>query len=110
MQHVIKIQYGYFFLKYIKWGVWRVVVCPSYIWDARSLKVKQMYPGITFEIRVYGIHLSPDCSTLKIKSLDPSKSQQLFRSRRDVKARTFFSNTSEISSSMENQIYLQLHI
>ena len=25
--------------KYIKWGVWRVAVCPSYIQDARFLKV-----------------------------------------------------------------------
>jgi hypothetical protein len=25
--------------KYIKWGVWRVAVCPSYISDARFLKV-----------------------------------------------------------------------
>ena len=35
-----KIQYVYLLKKYIKWGVWRVVVCPSYIQDARFLKVK----------------------------------------------------------------------
>ena len=35
-----KIQYIYLLKKYIKWGVWRVAVCPSYIQDARSLKVK----------------------------------------------------------------------
>jgi hypothetical protein len=34
-----KIQYGYLLKKYIKWGVWRVAVCLSYIWDARFLKV-----------------------------------------------------------------------
>jgi hypothetical protein len=28
--------------KYIKWGVWRVAVCPSYIKDARFLKVKYL--------------------------------------------------------------------
>jgi hypothetical protein len=26
-----KIQYVYLLKKYIKWGVWRVAVCPSYI-------------------------------------------------------------------------------
>ena len=35
-----KIQYVYLLKKYIKWGVWRVAVCPSYIQDARFLKVK----------------------------------------------------------------------
>jgi hypothetical protein len=35
-----KIQYVYLLKKiYIKWGVWRVAVCLSYIWDARFLKV-----------------------------------------------------------------------
>jgi hypothetical protein len=29
----------YVLKKYIKWGVWRVAVCPSYIYDARFLKV-----------------------------------------------------------------------
>jgi hypothetical protein len=30
--------------KYIKWGVWRVAVCPSYIEYARFLKVKLRLP------------------------------------------------------------------
>ena len=34
-----KIQYVYLLKKYKKWGVWRVAVCPSYIQDARFLKV-----------------------------------------------------------------------
>ena len=34
-----KIQYVYLLKKYIKWGVWRVAVCPSYIQYARFLKV-----------------------------------------------------------------------
>jgi len=37
-----KIQYVYLLKKYIKWGVWRVAVYPSYIQDARFLKVKPM--------------------------------------------------------------------
>jgi hypothetical protein len=39
VQHVKKIQYVYLLKKYIKWGVWRVAVCPFYIWDAQLLKV-----------------------------------------------------------------------
>jgi hypothetical protein len=35
-----KIQYIYLLKKYIKWGVWRVAACPSYIKDLRFLKVK----------------------------------------------------------------------
>jgi hypothetical protein len=27
---------------YIKWGVWRVGVCPFHIWNPRFLKVKQL--------------------------------------------------------------------
>jgi hypothetical protein len=27
--------------KYIKWGVWRLAVCPPYIQDARFLKVNE---------------------------------------------------------------------
>ena len=34
-----KIQYVYLLKKYIKWGVWRVAVCASYIQDTRFLKV-----------------------------------------------------------------------
>ena len=26
----------------IKWGIWRVILRPSYIWDARFLKVKRL--------------------------------------------------------------------
>jgi hypothetical protein len=35
-----KIQYVCLLKKSIKWGVWRVAVCPSDIQDARFLKVK----------------------------------------------------------------------
>jgi hypothetical protein len=35
-----KIQCGYLLKKNIKWCVWRVAVCPSYIQNARFLKVK----------------------------------------------------------------------
>jgi hypothetical protein len=31
VQDVKKIQYVYLLKKYIKWGVWREAVCPSYI-------------------------------------------------------------------------------
>jgi hypothetical protein len=34
-------KYIHLLKKYIKWGVWRLEVCTSYIWDARFLKVKQ---------------------------------------------------------------------
>jgi len=37
-----KIQYVYLLKKYIKWGVWRLTVCPSYIEDALFLKVKDI--------------------------------------------------------------------
>jgi hypothetical protein len=36
-----KIQYVNLLKKYIKWGVGRVAVCPSYIQDAQFLKVKE---------------------------------------------------------------------
>jgi hypothetical protein len=39
VQHVKKNSVCVFVEKYIKWGVWRVVVCLSYIQDARFLKV-----------------------------------------------------------------------
>jgi hypothetical protein len=39
-----KIQHVYLLKKYIKWGVWRVAVCPSYIQDARFLKGKLVEP------------------------------------------------------------------
>jgi hypothetical protein len=35
-----KILYVYLLKKYVKWGVWRVAVCLSYIKDARFLEVK----------------------------------------------------------------------
>jgi hypothetical protein len=41
VQHVKKILYVYLLKQYIKWGVWRVAVCPSYIQDARFLKVNE---------------------------------------------------------------------
>jgi hypothetical protein len=31
VQHFKKVQYVYLLKKYIKWGVWRVAVCPSCI-------------------------------------------------------------------------------
>jgi hypothetical protein len=31
VQHVLKIQYMCVLKKYIKWGVWRLAVCPPYI-------------------------------------------------------------------------------
>jgi hypothetical protein len=34
--------------KYIKWGVWRVAVCPFHIWDARFLKVKRIL-GLVYD-------------------------------------------------------------
>jgi hypothetical protein len=43
--------------KYIKWGVWRVAVCPFYIQDARFLKVNassdQRTEGKTTNIILY---------------------------------------------------------
>jgi hypothetical protein len=35
-----KTWYIYLLKKYIKWGVWKVAVCPSNIQDAQFLKVK----------------------------------------------------------------------
>jgi hypothetical protein len=35
----------YLFKKYKKWGVLRVAVCPSFIWDAGFLKVKECGRG-----------------------------------------------------------------
>jgi hypothetical protein len=32
--------------KYIKCNIWRVAVCPSYMWDARFLKVKGLLMSI----------------------------------------------------------------
>jgi hypothetical protein len=39
--------------KYIKWGVWWVGLCPSYIQDARFLKVK-IYRTIILPVVLYG--------------------------------------------------------
>jgi hypothetical protein len=45
VQHVKKIQYIYLLKIYIKWDVWRVAVCLSYIYDAQFLKVKATNHG-----------------------------------------------------------------
>jgi hypothetical protein len=37
-----KIQYGYLLKKYKKWGVLKVAVCPSFIWNAGFLKVNTL--------------------------------------------------------------------
>jgi hypothetical protein len=50
VQRVLKIQYVYLLKKYIKCGFWRVAVCPSYIEDARFLKVNLLKPT------GYGMH------------------------------------------------------
>jgi hypothetical protein len=42
VQRVKKIQYVYLLKKIHKMGCWRVAVCPSYILDARFLKVNQI--------------------------------------------------------------------
>jgi hypothetical protein len=36
-------KFSTYFFKYIKWGVWRVAVCSSYIYDARFLKVNTFF-------------------------------------------------------------------
>jgi hypothetical protein len=43
-----KIQYVCLLKKYIKCGVWRVAVCPSYIYEARFLNVNILTSEIFF--------------------------------------------------------------
>ena len=42
----------------IKWGIQRVILRPSYIWDARFLKVKPNYSSLNPQSRLLTIHFN----------------------------------------------------
>jgi hypothetical protein len=56
--------------KYIKWGVWRVGLCQSYIYDARFLKFNIAYTHSSLQQSLYVMsQLTP--------SLDPFRNSTL---------------------------------